>query len=60
MFRFFRAHLGVCPFLPSPIQGPIEVVKVDQEGWEKFGVCGANECCKGFEGATLLIHQEVY
>ena len=34
----------------------MEVVKVDQEGWEKFGVCGAKECCRGFVGAPLLIH----
>jgi len=26
----------VCPLLPSHIQGPIEVVKVDQEGWKSL------------------------
>jgi hypothetical protein len=46
----------VCPFLETHIQGSIEEVKVDQEVWEKFGVCGEKECCRGLEGATLLIH----
>jgi hypothetical protein len=47
MFRFITAHLAGLPFPSEPYPGPIEVAKVDQEGWEKLGACGAKECCRG-------------
>ena len=34
--EMFLSIWRFCAFLPSHIQGPIEVEKVDQEGWDKL------------------------
>ena len=56
MFRFFCAPLASLPFPSEPYPGPYRGVEGGSGGLEKSGAHGTKEYCKGFEGATLLIH----